>query len=154
MSKQTGIILAIVGGVLLLVVACCGIGSLLLVFPAISKVQEAAKRAERTNDLKALAIGYINYLDTNKRSPANLIELEPYLSGAKVVGRVRSGEIEVVYSAAPLQDQLAGASNSLLAWEKNAEPNGKRIVVFMDGSARVLDQSEFERAPRAIVKAK
>ena len=49
----------------------------------------------------------------------------------------------------PLKDQPDGTANVLLAWDNKVEPNGQRLVLFLDGSARILTDDEFRRAPKA-----
>src|SRR5580704_17526176 len=85
------IVLAIVGGVL--VVSCLGCGLIgALLVPAVQKVRDAAQRAERSNDMKQVALAIINFMDANKRGPSKVDDIIPYLGGGKVVARLRSGD--------------------------------------------------------------
>jgi hypothetical protein len=64
------LVLGIVGAVLLVV---CG-GAALLLFPAVTKVREAAARMNTTNNLKQLALGAHNYESAYDRIPGPFVD--------------------------------------------------------------------------------
>jgi hypothetical protein len=147
-SKQAWIILAVIAGVGLLSCACCGVGALFFGLP---KIREAADRAKRTNDLKALALAIVIFQDDKKRGPADIDELAAQLS-PDVVQRVRNRDISVVWKAARMSEQPAGGSNVVVAWESRLEPNGTRLVVYLDGHPEILPEQEFQQKPKAQTK--
>ena len=59
------IVLAVAGGLLLL----CVVGGFFLIFPAITKVREAAARANEQNNLKQISIGMHNHASSTGRLP-------------------------------------------------------------------------------------
>jgi LSD1 subclass zinc finger protein len=75
-----GMVLLIVG-----VLACCLVtvvvgGLAALIFPAIGRVQNAAQRAQTTNNMKQVSLGIINYADTNMgRLPTPKMLREPQM---------------------------------------------------------------------------
>jgi hypothetical protein len=147
-GNSTLLILGIVGGVLLLVCAGCGIGGFFIYKAAEEKVQEAAQRVERTNDLHQVGIAYHEYQGRNGRPPANVDELAVTLGSGKALQRIRSGEIEVIWNVNPAR-QFKGTSNVILAFYTRPEPNGDRIALYADGSTRLLTAPEFNSAARA-----
>ena len=147
-NKTILIILGIVGGVVVLL-ACCGVLGVALLVPAVQKVREAADRQQRLNELKQLGLAVHSFHDAKKKMPENVQDLSPYLAGSLVEDRIRRGEIEVVWGALPLKDQPEGTANVLLAWDNKVEPNGQRLALFLDSSARILTDDEFRRAPKA-----
>lgn len=64
-GKVVLIVLAVVGGLLLV----CGVGGFLLLLPAISKVREAAARANELNNLKQISVGMHNHASSTGRLP-------------------------------------------------------------------------------------
>jgi hypothetical protein len=67
-GKVVLIVLAVAGGLLLL----CVVGGFFLIFPAITKVREAAARVNEQNNMKQISLGMINHAsNTNKLPPAD-----------------------------------------------------------------------------------
>ena len=153
MSKNAWIILGVVAGVGLLSCACCGIGGF---FFAIPKIREAADRTKRLNELKIVGLAIASFQDANKRGPANLDELGPQLRlfSPEVEQRIRKGEIVVVWNAGGFIEQPQGGSQVLIAWESKPEPNGSRLVVYMDSHAEILTEQEFQQKPKAALRTK
>ena len=145
------IVLAVVGGALLLMCVIAGLPGVLLV-PAVQKVRDAAHRAERANELKETAIAIMNFMQQRNQGPANLNDLVPYLNPAsKTVSRLRAGEIEVQWNLAPINRQIAGTSNVIMAWESQPDPahDGARWVAYMDGHVEWLTAAQFQQALKA-----
>lgn len=64
-GKVVLIVLAVAGGLLLL----CVVGGFFLIFPAITKVREAAARANELNNLKQISLGMHNHASATGRLP-------------------------------------------------------------------------------------
>jgi hypothetical protein len=145
-TKTIVIIVGAIGGVLLLGCACAGVG----VFFMIQKVRDAAEREQRANDLKQVALAMHSHYDITKRMPATVEDFQTQLQvSPQVMNRLRQGEIVVVLDALPPTQQTAGTSNVLYAWDTKPAPGGVRLVAYMDGSTRILTESEFQNAPKA-----
>lgn len=145
---QTKTILIILGvfALCLLMCAGCAVGG---IFYGIGRVREAADRTKRMNDLREVAMAAHSFHDAHKRMPGNLEDLRPYLFGGAAASRVAGGEIEVVWNALPFKDQPLGTSTVVYAWETKPLSSGDRLVAFMDGSTRMMTESEFQAAAKA-----
>jgi hypothetical protein len=153
-KRGTGVwvILAIVGGVLVVSCLGCGLVGALLV-PAVQKVREAAERAERMNDMKQVAIAIQNFMDAKNQGPSGVNDLIPYLGGGKVVARLQNKEIEVLWNVAPRPQQIDGTTNVIFAWESQPDPSsGQRMVAYMDGRVDWVPEAQFPQTPKARVK--
>jgi hypothetical protein len=152
-SSSAWVILAIVGGVLVVSCLGCGLVAALLVMPAFQKVRDAAQRAERSNDMKQIAIAIYNFMEAKNQGPSNVNDLIPYLGGGKVEARLRSEEIKVLWNLAPKNQQIDGTSNVIFAWENQPDSaSGQRLVAYMDGRVDWVPEAKFPQTPKARVK--
>jgi hypothetical protein len=120
---------------------------------ACGSVRQAAERATRSNDLKQIALSYMNYCDTNKpKGPANvddLLKIDPQL--APVAQKVKSGDYTVIWNvnlSDPKTFEPNGLSNTVLAYE-TAAPSAGGQVVMCDGFVKTMTAAEFNAAPKA-----
>jgi hypothetical protein len=148
---------SIIAGFVMLVALCCGaVGYVgLMVMARVDqkqKLEHGANQADRLSDLKEVAMAIDIFAGANQRCPANLDELKPFLQSERPAARIRKGEIEVVWQADLAQQQEAGSSNVLIAWDTQPTSDNKRLVVFMDTLARPIDESAFLQTPKARIK--
>jgi prepilin-type processing-associated H-X9-DG protein len=145
MQKKTlWIILGVVGGGGVLCAGCCGVGA----FFAVPRIRDAAARTQSATDLKIVALAMMNYLDTNKRWPAKVEDLQPFLIDAGTArDRVQKREIEVVWGAAGNMPQ----PGVVIAWDTRKFGDG-RNVAFMDGHVEFVTEAEFQKMPKARTK--
>jgi prepilin-type processing-associated H-X9-DG protein len=151
-KTNTWLILAIVGGVLLVSCLGCGVIMSVILVPAVQRVRVAAEQMQRMNDLKQIGIAILNYMSAKGKGPSNLDDLSPYLLlGDTPMVRLQNGEIEVLWDLAPLTQQTDGTANVLTAWEtrQDANKNGSRQVLYADGHVTWLTEDQFLTARKA-----
>jgi hypothetical protein len=115
------------------------------------KVQQAAQRAQTSNDLKQIWLVYMNYQDSNGRGPATLKEFADFAqtsdpSAMPVVNSLQSGKY-VIYLGVKITDLKEGSSNTVLAYEAGVPTSGG-LVVMADGFVKTMTAGEFAAAPK------
>jgi hypothetical protein len=122
---------------------------LALALPGCWKVQEAAQRAQRSNDLKAIGLAYHSHLDANGgKAPTRATDLQPYLTEfPHAIQGLNDGSIVFLYGVR-LTEMTEGASQTVLAYEKDVPANGG-LVVMADGTPRQVTPQEFQKLPQA-----
>lgn len=101
------------------------------------------------NNMRQLGFGYTNFEITNGRGPRNLEELAPeFERNAKIMEHLQKGWWIFIYNA-NRAGMTAGPSNTVLAYEAQPDGNGMRIVTMGDGTVRVLDETTFNKTPKA-----
>jgi hypothetical protein len=148
---------SIIAGFVMIGCLCCGAAGYvgLMVMARVDqkkKLEQGANQGTRLNDLKLIGVSLQNHRDSAGRGPANLGELKPFLDDNGVAERIRKGEIVVVWNAGPPDRQDAGPADVVAAWEAQPTDDGKRLVVFLDGSAGAINESDFARTPKAKTK--
>ncbi|HZT81472.1 MAG TPA: hypothetical protein VFA26_14685 [Gemmataceae bacterium] len=128
----------------LLPAGCCCTG--------VGKVREAAERQKTQNDLKQIALAYINYCDANpNKGPAKADDLRQYLGGnAELLQAMTSGKYTVIWNVtiADVARNQGGTSGTVLAYESTAPTTGG-AVAMADGSVRQMTAPEFNAAKKA-----
>jgi hypothetical protein len=120
------------------------------------KVQQAAERVKRSNDLKQLVILYHNFHDSQKRGPASADELMPMAADPQekaVVQAAKDGKYVVIWgvSFGELAKGNVGMTSTVLAYEKEA-PTAGGMVAMADGNVINMTATEFESTPKATPK--
>jgi hypothetical protein len=144
------IVLPVLAGLALLIACPWGIG---LLVPEVQKVREAADRTTHMNDLQQVGLAIYSYYDANKQMPANANDLKPLLSIVPAQ-RLRDGEIEVIWNAAPFADEDRGKSNVIVGWDTKPAANGERLVLFMDACVRTMSEDAFRNTPKVRTQMK
>jgi hypothetical protein len=109
-------------------------------------------RARLPNLLKQVGLAYHSYWDSNGgKGPRSQKDLEPFYENNQTINKLLSeGNIIVLYGAT-LTSMTQGTSNTILAYEKDAD-QGMRHVLMADGRPVVMNQSDFDKAPKAVGK--
>ncbi len=110
---------------------------------AVENVRAAALRPETENELRQLALDYMDYFNTNNKPPAGLADLpdvKRLLS--KLHKEITDGVITVVWNLNPTQ---VPTSSTVLAYVSKASPQG-RLVAFLDGHVLNMTEDQFAKA--------
>jgi hypothetical protein len=117
--------------------------------PAQGVVQRGAQRQVNQQLLRSLGQYYMLYRTEHGRDPQNLQEFLNYLKSdpnaraAKVPEALESGWVVIVFTP-----NISG--NQILAYEKEAfQQFQNRLVLFGDGSVKLMNESEFQTALKA-----
>ena len=95
-----------------------------------------------TNDLRQIGFAYQNCEAATGRPPKGVDGLLAYLDNdPKLTEALRSGQYVLKTKA-----HAAGPSNTIVAYEKDADEEGKRYVVFANITVKPLTDKEFEAA--------
>jgi hypothetical protein len=94
------------------------------------------------NDLRQIAMFYRLYNTDFNRSPATLEEFKTYIQrdAGKLTQALERGDYVVVWKVNDL------SPNTVLAYEKEADGEGKRYLAMGDASVKKVDEHEFKRA--------
>jgi hypothetical protein len=129
-----------------------------LLLPALQRAREQARRAKSLSNLKQIGLGMKQYaLDNNEVFPEKLSVLYPdYMSALSVFKHPSSRNPQI--SKAEDIDKFADyeifpglteadPSDFIIAYEKEGLSHGEgRHVVYLDGSARWMNEESFEKA--------
>jgi hypothetical protein len=97
-----------------------------------------------TADLTQIGLGYHNYLDRNRKGPANAEEFRPYLGdNPGPYQGLKDGRYVFIWNAR-LSDN-PDTHEVVLAYHKDVPSQGGPVL-FMDGSTRNLTADEFKAA--------
>ena len=114
--------------------------------PAAMAVRRGAPQAKAVNDMKQLAT-YYNLYRTEAGAP-NTMGFLKYLDdqardAAALVKAVKDGAYVVRVPKDP-------SATGMLAWEKDADYQGTRVVVMTDGSVtKTFSQADFQKAQKS-----
>jgi uncharacterized Zn finger protein (UPF0148 family) len=104
---------------------------------------------EVKNAMKQIGLAYHNYVSTSGKAPMKMQDLMQHLErNALIETMLTDGSVEFAYGVKP-QDMTQGSSNTLIAWEKDADNLGRRVVLYGDGSVDVLTEDDFQSKPKA-----
>jgi hypothetical protein len=112
-------------------------------------MQQAAARAKRTNDLKAIGLAYHNYHQTFGKGPAKAEDLKEFLyDDASAWNALQSGDVVLIYGVNIATGMPQGASITVLGHEKDASTKSG-LVLLGDASVKSMTADEFKAAPKA-----
>jgi hypothetical protein len=106
------------------------------------------QRQKTLATLRALGLAYLSCLTT--APPRDENDLKGFLEGpAKELRSARDQQPLVVCYGVDPSRLPDGASATLIAWEKTADNQGGRCVLYADGRSAYLSRSDFEAAKKA-----
>jgi hypothetical protein len=97
------------------------------------------------DDMHRIGIAYQDYCDSGQ-PPANAEQLAPYLKNdRRLLSALKNKDVVFFYDVPMIgAATAAGCSRTVLAYEKGTPTKGGWVVLF-DGSARLLDPTEFKK---------
>ena len=107
---------------------------------AVQAVRGAVKRVGDENDLRQFALAYTQEALTNGRGPSSLQEIKGSLTSKMVKAFDTDGDYVVNWG---IQNP---SGSSILAYAKDTDMYGLRLVAKGDGSVARLNKEEFEQA--------
>jgi hypothetical protein len=93
-------------------------------------------------DLRQLGRAFHDHCDAKRGPPRNAADLAPFLGNRQsAIAPLTDGRLVFNYSVG-IMDMVAGTSNTVLAYERDAPARGG-LVLFGDGSVRAVNAGEF-----------
>jgi hypothetical protein len=122
--------------------------------PASTGVGRVRDRVEISNILKNLGIAYEQFEVEQNRGPKNPSELLTWLKAntGPMNDYLANKWITVIWSVKPSSGFPNGSSNTILAYETDADRQGLRLVLRGDKSVDLMDEVTFQKTPKAIGK--
>jgi prepilin-type processing-associated H-X9-DG protein len=106
-------------------------------------------RALLPNALRQIGLAYHNFWDTTGgKGPASQKDLAKFYENNANINKLLNDNIIVVIYGATMNSMTQGTSNTILAYEKDSD-QGMRHVLFADGHPAVMNQADFDKAPKA-----
>jgi TPR repeat protein len=129
------------------------LAALALLAAGCSRVRQAADRAKRGNDLRALGLMYHNYVDSNNKGPASAEDLKKVANSPEeqaLVQAVKDGKYVLIWGTTirEMQNNPEGSSGTVLGYEA-AAPSAGGMVLMGDGVVRNMTAAELAAAPKA-----
>jgi hypothetical protein len=116
-------------------------------------LRNAAQKQKRSNDLKQIGLAYHNYFDAFGQAPTKVDDLKNYMEGGNDAYKALANGDYVVLWGVRITDMTAGASNTVLGYEKDVPTKGG-LVLMGDAFVREMSADEFKNAPKATPKSK
>jgi type II secretory pathway pseudopilin PulG len=119
-----------------------------MLMPAVQRARKAANNTITMNDLRQIAVAYRNYVaKTRDRGPKKKEVLSPYYENS---GRINEAldtkRITVIWDIPAHRID----SDTVLAYETNADGLGRRLVAMGDATVQTRDEHEFNSAIKAM----
>jgi hypothetical protein len=99
---------------------------------------------------KQIGLAYHNYYSEKGRGPAKVQDLMMHLEKNAVYEKALSegGFIVFIWNVG-IPEMVQGSSNTILAYERDHDEKGFRVVLYGDGHVDVIDDVLFQQAPKA-----
>jgi hypothetical protein len=109
-----------------------------------------ANEPQILNDLKLIGLAYHQYFGTHNKGPADIDQLAPFFDNdARLKKDLGPGGRYVFHWNLGITQMTQGTSNTILAYERDADADGNRAVVMGDGAPRVMGDQEFKATLKA-----
>jgi hypothetical protein len=135
----------------LVVLALVMVGTLGACGCPVTRVREAAARAQRMNSIKIVGLAYLNYCDDNKgKPPQQAADIQKYTEGDPQANALLTDGSFVLIYGVTVQDmqKQKGASQTVLGYDKAVETD-KGIVLMGDGATQYVTADEFKKMTKA-----
>ncbi len=104
------------------------------------------ERPRVQNELAQIGVAYMTCAVDNP--PRKIEDLMPFLeNNPKIEKLLRDGAIVVIWGVRP--SQVANSSETILAYEKDPDDKGTRVILMADTSVKTMSNDEFQKAPKA-----
>ncbi len=105
---------------------------------------------EIQNSLRQLGIAYKQFEVVENRGPKDQKELGPYYQNINPINEALKNKwITFIWGVNRRALAENGDSNTVLAYETDADRQGVRMVLFGDGHVDGLNEEDFKKAPKA-----
>jgi hypothetical protein len=105
---------------------------------------------ELKNAMHNIGLAYHNYASANNKAPMKLQDFFTVMDRNALIETLLKddGAVVFIYGVRP-QDMTQGTTNTILAYEKESDNKGVRVVLYGDGSVELLTDGEFYAKPKA-----
>lgn len=122
------------------------------VIPRKAPATAIARRMESThaqNMLRQLGVAYQQFETVNGRGFKDQKEINDYLKSNEIKEALQNTWITFIWGATRQSLNEYGSSNTILAYETDADTQGNRYAVMGDGSVQIFDDGTFQKTPKA-----
>jgi hypothetical protein len=108
----------------------------------VQDVRQASRRTVDLNQLANFSLAYFQYQTLNGKGPSHVEDIKDSLD-ANTIAAFNEGHCVAVWGLRNL------SSETIVAYVKNPDSYGTRVVATGDGKARRMNQQEFDAAMKA-----
>jgi hypothetical protein len=102
-------------------------------------------RTIASEQLRTLGLAFMNCADA-QGAPKRIEDLQPYYeNNRKITDAINNGTYVVFFGVNPTR--MPG--NTILAYQKEPDSKGQRVVLLCNASVEVMDADTFAAAPKA-----
>jgi hypothetical protein len=104
------------------------------------------ERAKYSGYFNNIRHAYVSCDTSDGHGPVDLERLKPELENNRAIcDAIQNGQIVVIWGVSLRNTP----GNTILAYEKDADANGKRFVLLAGGSIQEMQDQEFQTTPKA-----
>lgn len=109
---------------------------------AVQNIRQAARRTVDLSQLGNFALAYFQYQTLNGQGPSRIEDIKDSLD-ANTIAAFNEGTCVAIWGLRNL------SSSTIIAYVKDPDSYGTRVVATGDGKARRMNQQEFDEAMKA-----